>query len=63
MTLVFTYYKICENEKLLRLIDLPVVMQAMFIVQLQIVPDKVLLGNRDSFTDNWGRGEGEEKQN
>lgn len=63
MTLVFTYYKICENEKLLRLIDLPVVMQAMFIVQLQIVPDKVLLGNRDSFTDNWGRRGGEEKQN
>lgn len=29
-------------------------MQAMFIVQLKIVPDKVLLGNRDSFTDSGG---------
>lgn len=29
-------------------------MQAMFIVQLKIVPDKVLLGNRDSYTDRWG---------
>lgn len=38
-------------------------MQAIFIVQLKIVPDKVLLGNRDSFTDSWGKvgvGEGEE---
>lgn len=30
-------------------------MKAMFIVQLKIVPDKVLLGNRDSFTDSWGK--------
>lgn len=33
-------------------IDLPIVMQTMFIIQLQIVPDKVLLGNRDTFTDS-----------
>lgn len=47
----------------MRLIDLPVVMQAMFIVQLQIVPDKVLLGNRDSFTDSWVKRErGGERQ-
>lgn len=37
-------------------------MQAMFIVQLQIVPDKVLLGNRDSFTDSSG-GRGKGKKN
>lgn len=37
----------------MRLIDLPVVMQAMFIVQLQVVPDKVLLGNWDPFTGRW----------
>lgn len=24
----------------------------MFIVQLQIIPDKMLLGNRDTFADN-----------
>lgn len=37
--------------------DLPIVMQAVFIIQLQIVPDKVLLGNRDTFMDSQKLGE------
>lgn len=37
--------------------DLPIVMQAMFIIQLQIVPDKVLLSNRDTFMGSQKLGE------
>lgn len=37
--------------------DLPIVMQAMIIVQLQIVPDKVLLSNRDTFMGSQKLGE------
>lgn len=53
----FVWFPLLElwGQKGLRLIDLPVVMQAMFIIQLQIVPDKVLLGNRDTFTDHRGK--------
>lgn len=53
----FVWFPLLElwGQKGLRLIDLPVVMQAMFIIQLQIVPDKVLLGNRDTFTDRQGK--------
>lgn len=37
--------------------DLPIVMQAMFIIQLQIVPDKVLLSDRDTFLGRQKLGE------
>lgn len=34
----------------------------MFIIQLQIIPDKVLLGNRDTFIDSEGEGRRENNQ-
>lgn len=51
-----------EGQKGLGGIDLPIVMQTMFIVQLQIVPDKVLLGNRNTFIDSQRGGRRENNQ-
>lgn len=51
-----------EGQKVSRGMDLPIVMQTMFIIQLQIVPDKVLLGNRDTFTESQREGRRENNQ-
>lgn len=44
-----SYCEFLQGQSVFGRIDLPIIMQTMFIIQLYIIPDKMLLGNRDTF--------------